>query len=394
VSHLRYLTAGESHGEALLGILEGVPAGLPLSERDLRAELKRRQGGYGRGGRQKIERDRAKILCGVRYGETLGSPIGLLLRNRDWKNWKTKMAREPRAERSAAVTVPRPGHVDYAGLIKYRRRDIRDLLERASARETAMRVALGTIARRLLEALGIRIGSHIVRIGAVEAPPLPAELAAGELNRRADRSPVRCLDPATSRAMVAAIDAARAARNSLGGIYEVAVDGLPAGLGSHVHWDRKLDGRLAQALMSIPATKAVEIGAGFAQAALLGSEVHDEFLPGAGRRPRRPTNRAGGLEAGITNGERLLVRGGMKPIATLMRPLRSVDLASGKPAAAFRERADVCAVPAAGVIAEAVVALVLADAVLEKFGGDSMAELGEAWQRHWDYWTGKKSALG
>jgi chorismate synthase len=388
MGRLRYLTAGESHGEALLGILEGIPAGLPLSEAALRAELKRRQGGYGRGGRQKIERDRAQILCGLRYGETLGSPIGLLLRNRDCKNWSARMAREARATRSAAITVPRPGHVDYAGLIKYRRKDIRDLLERASARETAMRVALGTIARLMLQALGVEIGSHIVRIGAVAAAELPAELSAAELNRRANRSPVRCLDRNASRAMVEAIDAARAARDSLGGIYEVAVDGLPPGLGSHVHWDRKLDGRLAQALMSIPATKAVEIGAGFAQAAAPGSQVHDEFLPASGRRVARATNRAGGLEAGITNGERLLLRGAMKPISTLMRPLRSVDLATQKPAAAFRERADVCAVPAAGVIAEAVAALVLADAVLEKFGGDSMEELLEAWQRHRNYWSG------
>ncbi len=372
---LRFLTAGESHGEGLVAIVEGLPAGLRIVEGDVNAELLRRQGGYGRGARMtKIERDRVRILSGVRKGRTLGSPIALLLLNKDWENWREKMATAPGAA-PRAETLPRPGHGDLAGALKYGEEDIRNILERASARETAARVAVGAVCRRFLAELGVDMISHVVRIGAAAAKPAPAaRLLAGRA--RVERSPVRCLDKAAERAMMAAIDAATAARDTVGGVVEAVAVGVPVGLGSHVHWDRKLDARLAGAIHSIPAIKGVEIGLGFASAALPGSRVHDEihYRPRE-RRFFRRTNNAGGLEAGITNGEPLVVRAAMKPLSTLRRPLRSIDIRDKKRGLAIRERSDVCAVPAAGVVVEAMVAIVLADAVLEKFGGDSLAEV-------------------
>ena len=378
---LRFTTAGESHGPALVSILEGVPAGLPLRAEDVDAELRRRQQGYGRGRRMQIERDAIELLSGVRAGETLGSPIAMLIRNRDWKNWEEIMDPSRResdpAPRKRVVTRPRPGHADLSGMLKYDRADGRDILERASARETTARVAAGAICRRLLSELGITIGSHVVHLGGVDARR--PDLLPDDLNAAADASPLRTLDREAEREMIARIDEAKRAGNTLGGICEVIVRGLPVGLGSHVSWDRKLDGRLAGALMSIHAVKGVEIGLGFESARRPGSEVHDEIdrasgLPKTGN-VRRRTNRAGGLEGGITTGEPLVLRAAMKPIATLMRPLSTVDVASGEPAAAVAERSDVTAVPAMGVIAEAMTAFVLAEAILEKIGGDSLSEL-------------------
>jgi len=377
---IRFTTAGESHGQALVAILEGIPAGLPLLAADIDADLRRRMGGHGRGARMKIEADEAEILSGVRAGETLGSPLALLIRNRDWENWRDVMAVEPdppdAPPRRRAVHRPRPGHADLVGVLKYDRSDARDILERASARETAARVACGAVCRVLLARFGVEIGSHVVRIGGIEAPP-PGVLPV-PLNPAADASPVRCLDAAATDAMIAAIDAAKQDRDTLGGVVEVVVRGLLVGLGAHVSWDRKLDGRLAGALMSIPAVKGVEIGFAFGAAALRGSEVHDAI--GRGAAPAaggfvRATNRAGGLEGGMTTGAPLVLRAAMKPISTLLRPLPTVDLVTGKPAKAQAERSDVTAVPALGVIAEAMTALVLADALVEKFGGDSLGDL-------------------
>jgi len=372
----RFTTAGESHGRGLVAILEGIPAGLPVSAERVDVELKRRQGGYGRGARMKIESDRIEWLAGVRAGETLGSPIAVLIWNRDWEHWQDVMAPEadsPGSERRRQVTRPRPGHADLAGSLKYDRTDARDILERASARETVARVACGAICKILLGEFGIEIGSHVVelggvvaRVGAQHAAPLPAHL-----NEKADQSPVRCLDPEAEQEMIKRIDAAKAAGDTLGGIVEVVGLGIPVGLGSHVSWDTKLDGRLAQALMSIPAVKGVEVGLGFEAARRKGSEVHDEILPGFAR----ATNRAGGTEGGMTTGEPLALRVAMKPISTLMSPLKTVDLKTGGPAQAQSERSDVTAVPAMGVIAEAMMAIVLTEALLEKFGGDALSEL-------------------
>src|SRR5438477_8140753 len=376
----RFTTAGESHGRGLVGILEGIPAGLPVSAERVNAELKRRMGGYGRGARMKIEADQIEWLAGVRAGETLGSPIAMLVWNRDWEHWQDVMAPEAdapsgggSAERRRQVTRPRPGHADLAGSLKYDRQDARDILERASARETVARVACGAVCKLLLEQFGIEIGSHVVELGGVRAgvgaqhaAPLPSPL-----NAASDASPVRCLDPDAEREMIARIDAAKAAGDTLGGVVEVLAFGTPVGLGSHVSWDRKLDGRLAQALMSIPAVKGVELGLGFEAARRKGSEVHDEILPGLAR----ATNRAGGTEGGMTIGEPLVLRVAMQPFSTLLSPLRTVDLASGAPAQAQSERSDVTAVPAMGVIAEAMVALMLAQAMLEKFGGDALSEV-------------------
>ena len=370
----RFTTAGESHGRGLVAVLEGIPAGLPVSADRINAELKRRMGGYGRGARMKIEADQIEWLAGVRAGETLGSPIAMLVWNRDWENWQDVMAPEadgpPSPEpRRRQVTRPRPGHADLTGVLKYDRQDARDILERASARETVARVACGAVCKLLLEQFHIEIGSHVVELGGITATyrsPLPAPL-----NEAADASTVRCLDPQAEREMIARIDAAKAAGDTVGGVVEVVALGVPVGLGSHVSWDRKLDGRIAQAVMSIPAVKGVELGLGFEAARRKGSEVHDEILPGLAR----ATNRAGGTEGGMTTGEPLVVRVAMKPISTLMAPLRTVDLATGGAAQAQSERSDVTAVPAMGVIAEAMLALVLAQAMLEKFGGDSLAEL-------------------
>lgn len=365
---MRYLTAGESHGPALVGILEGVPAGLRVGRAAVDAELARRQGGYGRGMRMKIERDEVEWLSGLRFGMTLGSPIALMIRNRDHANWLDRMA--PEGEPSGRpFTRPRPGHADLAGTQKYDRTDARDILERASARETAMRVALGTVAREFLRAFGVEILSHVVALGGVEARA-PERLDRAEI----DASPVRCADADSAQAMMRAIDEAQLHGDTLGGVVEVVATGLPVGLGSHVHWDRKVDGLLAQALMAVPAIKGVEVGMGFWSAGQMGSAVHDEILFEDGRYVR-PTNRAGGSEGGITNGEPLVARAAMKPLSSLRRPLRSVDLETKEPFLAQVERSDITAVPAAGVVLEAVMALVLADLFLEKFGGDTMGDV-------------------
>jgi chorismate synthase len=376
---LRFTTAGESHGIALVSILEGMVAGLPLLAADVDAELARRQQGYGRGRRMKIESDHAEILSGVRAGQTLGSPIAMLVHNRDWKNWQEIMDPAPREgdpERKRVVTRPRPGHADLSGMLKYDRDDARDVLERASARETTARVAAGAICKRFLREFGVTLGSHIVHLGGVDAKR-PKNFPR-DLNAAADASPLRTLDAEVESEMIARIDAAKAEGNTLGGIAEVVCDGVPVGLGSHVSWDRKLDGRLASALMSIPAVKAVEVGLGVEGARRKGSEVHDEIDPDESNvragRVRRRTNRAGGLEGGITNGEQIVLRASMKPISTLMRPLGTVEMKTREPAQAVAERSDVTAVPAMGVIAEAMTAFVVAQAFLEKFGGDSLGE--------------------
>jgi len=382
---LRFLTSGESHGQGLVTIIEGVPAGLAIDFDAVTLELRRRQGGYGRGRRMVIESDRAEVLSGIRRGRTTGGPIALLVRNKDWANWQNTMHVERDAPegstgaKRAAVVRPRPGHADLAGALKYDHDDIRDVLERASARETAARVAAGSLARQLLLAIDCDITSHITGIGhvvTVAAPPIAFDAA----RALAPEAPLRCVDAALEQQMIAAIDAAKEAGDTLGGSFEVIVRNVPVGLGSYVHWDRKLDGRLAQAVMSIPAIKAVSIGDGVEGARRPGSQVHDEIVVDPSAAPGapvilRPTNRAGGLEGGVTNGEELRVTGFMKPISTLMKPLRSVDLTTLEEEPAAIERSDVCAVPAAAVVAEAMVALVLADAVLERFGGDSMADL-------------------
>ncbi len=386
--HLRLTTAGESHGPGLVAILEGVPAGLPLAPEEVAADMARRQAGHGRGGRMKIERDAGEIVGGVRLGETLGGPIAIRIPNRDFRNWEAAMAVErpadPDDDSLRRVHLPRPGHADLVGMLKFDRADARDILERASARETAARVAAGAVARVLLGQFGIRIGSHVVRLGPVEAEP-PDPLPE-DLNEAADASPVRCLDPAASEAMVAEIDAARRAGDSLGGVFEVVATGLPVGLGSYASWETRLDGRLAGALMSIPAMKGVEIGLGFEAASRRGSAVHDEIERDPGRQLtggyRRRRNHAGGTEGGTTTGEPLVARVAMKPLSTLRRPLDSIDVRTGEPAKAVRERSDVCAVPAAGVVGEAMVALVLADALLEKLGGDSVGDLRAAWDAY------------
>jgi chorismate synthase len=373
----RFLTAGESHGKALTVIIEGLPAGLPLSEDYIARDLRRRQGGHGRSQRQQLEEDRAEVLSGVRHGLTLGSPISLIIRNRDWENWQDVMAVETQDEPAKKLTRLRPGHADLAGAMKYGQDDVRPILERASARETAARVAVGAVARRFLETFGIAVRSHTLSIGDV------AVCVEGEPDWAAvEASPVRCADRDASERMVQAIDAAREAGDTLGGVFEMWATGVPIGLGSHVHWDRKLDGRLAQAVMSIHAVKGVEIGGGFALGRLPGSQAHDVILPAEqwGEHPwRRATNHAGGLEGGITNGEPVIVRAALKPISTLAKPLPSADLLTGEAIQSHYERSDVCVVPAAGVIGEAMVAIVLAEAMLEKFGGDHIDETEHNW---------------
>ena len=380
---LSFRTAGESHGRGLVALLEGLPAGLSLEMvRDVDPDLKRRQGGYGRGRRMEIESDRAEVLSGIRLGETIGSPVALVVWNKDSENWLEAMSPlppdpdgNPKALRS--LYLPRPGHADLVGLLKYDRRDTRDILERASARETAARVACGAVCKKLLADFGVEIGSHVTSIGSVEAQ-VPHELPE-DLNSAVDESPLRTLDDEAASSMIEAIDQAKEEGDTLGGIFEVVVRGLPAGLGSYVSYDTKLDGRLAGAIMSIQAIKGVEIGVGFEGARRLGSEVHDpittdESAPRAGG-IGRSSNRAGGLEGGITTGELLIVRAAMKPISTLRKRLPSVDMRDGSAKDAAVERSDVCAVPAAAVVGEAMVALVLADAFLEKFGGDAMSEV-------------------
>jgi len=385
---LRFLTAGESHGQALAVILEGVPSGLAIDLDAVTAQLRRRQGGYGRGRRMAIESDRAAVLSGVRHGVTTGAPIALLVPNKDWENWQRTMYVEPEMPDGASgadrpsVTRPRPGHADLAGALKFGHHDLRDVLERASARETAARVAAGSIARQILGTLGTEIVSHVVSIGAASVAESQA-ISYEQVRAIPDASPLHCADEAIERLMIAEIDRAREAGDTMGGSFEVIAHGVPPGLGSYAQWDRKLDGRLAQALMSIPAIKAVGIGRGPLVASLPGSRVHDEILPpGAADRlvgVARPTNNAGGLEGGVTNGEDLRLTGYMKPIATLMKPLRSVDLETLEVSPAAVERSDVCAVPAAAVVGEAMTALVLADAALEKFGGDTIEDMCAAW---------------
>ncbi len=392
---IRYLTAGESHGQGLVGILEGMPAGLEITEEDIAVDLKRRQMGHGRGGRMKIEQDKARIFSGVRFGKTIGSPIALILENKDWKNWQTKMSVKDIDESIKEVGVPRPGHADLAGAVKYGHQDIRNVLERASARETAMRVTLGAIARKFLAEFSIKIVSHVLQIHSIrnsftvaglgeKKSDLTFELS--EISDLADRSSVRCLDGSIEKEMIAKIDQAKKDKNTVGGIFEVACLNLPIGLGSHVHWDRKLDARISHAMMSIPAMKGVEIGLGFEAGTRFGSEVHDQiYYDTDSKKYFRSSNGAGGLEGGITNGMPLVVRVAMKPISTLMRPLDSVDMATKKPTEAHVERSDVCAVPAASIIGEAILALVLTEAFLEKFGGDSIEEITrtyKAWEKN------------
>jgi len=440
MANIRFLTSGESHGKALIGILEGIPSGLPISTNDIDRDLKRRQGGYGRGGRMKIEVDRVQVLSGVRFGKTIGSPIALLIENKDWQNWQDIMSCELRVQSpelkvevfcspnsklqtpNSSVTRPRPGHADLAGAVKYDTHDMRNILERSSARETAMRVALGAIAKRFLSEFGIRIGSYVIQIGnqvsgvryRVSGDRKNKDLKPGTCNlesifEMAELSPVRCPDKISSKKMVQLIDKALKEGNSLGGIFEVFAAGVPVGLGSHIQWDRRLDGRLAQALMSIQAIKGVEIGMGFEMSRKSGAEVMDEIfyrkvsdvrcqvLGDSKNKDLKPetwnlkpgfyrkTNNAGGIEGGMTNGMPIIIRAAMKPIPTLRKPLHSVDINTKKPIKAAYERSDICAVPAAGVVGEAMTALVIADTFLEKFGGDSIAEVKRNYQGYLEY---------
>jgi chorismate synthase len=367
---MRFLTAGESHGPCLVGIVEGFPGGVPIDVEGINSDLARRQQGYGRGGRMAIERDQVEILTGLVNGETIGSPITLRIVNRDYPNWAGK--------EHPPITLPRPGHGDFAGSVKYRLSDTRLVAERGSARDTAMRVAVGSLARQLLKGFGIESGVHVVKIGgaALEERAVPFALLA-----QAESSPVRCVDKKASQAMLEEIDKARADGDTLGGIFEVQVKGVPVGLGSHAHWDRRLDGKLAWALMSIPGIKGVEIGDGFACAGRRGSQVHDELFYEPGKGYYRTTNRAGGIEGGMSNGEILVVRAAMKPIPTLQKPLRTVDIRSHEPGLASVQRSDTCAVPAAAVVGEMAILTVIAQEFLAVFGGDSLKEIEERWHR-------------
>jgi chorismate synthase len=384
---LRFLTAGESHGKALIVIVEGLPAGLPVDVARIDADLRRRQGGYGRGGRMQIESDSAEVISGVRHGRTLGSPVTLEVRNRDHENWRDVMSPEPpppEARARRALKHPRPGHADLAGALKYLTHDLRNVVERASARETAARVAAGGLARALLAPLGVDVRSHVIRIG--QAALAPGRTIAWPDLAAVEESPVRCVDANASAAMVAEIDRVKKAGDTVGGVFEVVAHGVPAGLGSFGQWDRRLDGRLGQALMSIQAVKAVAVGEGFEAGHTPGSAVHDEIFYDEQAGLFRGSNHAGGIEGGVTNGEDVRVQAVVKPIPTLLMPLRSVDLRTKEAVSASVERSDTCVVPAAGVVGEAMVAWVLAQASLEKFGGDSLAELQdhvEATRRQW-----------
>jgi chorismate synthase len=390
---IRFLTAGESHGQALVGILEGMPAGLEIEPSYINHQLKRRQQGYGRGGRMKIEKDEVRILSGIRHGKTLGSPIALMIENRDWKNWLEIMSVEGiRPDNVEYVSIVRPGHADYSATKKYRYDDVRNAIERASARETAMRVALCTIVRKFLEDFSIYIGSHVTRIGSVSYKTRKdvdakikawtrASCGAYKVTEEADKSEVRIISPDVSDLAIEAIKKIKKVGNTLGGVFEVLITGVPVGLGSHVHYDRKIEALLSHAIMSIPAVKAVEIGDGIENAGKPGSRVHDEMFSGKEGKITRKTNRSGGIEGGITVGENIVIRGFMKPIATLMRPLHTVDLKTGSAVDARRERSDFCAVPACSVIGEAVVAPVIMNSFLEKFGGDSIEEIRECYER-------------
>jgi chorismate synthase len=372
----RFVTAGESHGPGLTAIVEGLPAGLELRPEDIDRDLARRQLGHGRGGRMKIEKDRADVVAGVRHGRTLGSPVALWVENRDYQNWEERMNPWPVEAEVAEVHLPRPGHADLAGILKFGHTDVRNVLERASARETAARVAAGGLAKALLRELGVSVFSHVTRIGGVTAPERP-DLRPEDFDG-VDESPVRCLDADASQAMVAEIDAARKANESLGGVFEVRAFGLVPGIGSHVSWETRLDGRLAGALMSIHAMKGVEIGDGFALGERVGSQAHDEIFWSEEHGYFRETNRAGGIEGGMTTGDPVIASVGMKPLPTLTKPLRSVDTETHAPAAALRERTDSCTVPAAGVVGEAMVALVLAAAYRDKLGGDHVDDMAAA----------------
>jgi chorismate synthase len=369
---LRFTTAGESHGPGLIALLEGLPAGLRLAPEDIDRDLARRQLGHGRGGRMKIEKDRAQVMAGIRHGRTLGSPVALRIDNLDYANWEERMNPWPVSAEIAEVHLPRPGHADLAGVQKYGFTDVRNVLERASARETAARVACGALAKAFLREFGVEVRSHVTQIGSVVAPEYDG--LTPDSFEEVDESPVRCLDPDASAAMVEEINVARKANESLGGIYEVVAYGLVPGLGSHISWEERLDGRLAQAVMSIQAMKGVGIGEGFELAGKRGSEAHDEIFWDEQRGFYRETNRAGGLEGGMTTGDPLVVRAAMKPLPTLTKPLRSVDIASKEPAQALRERTDSCTVPAAAVVAEAMVALVVGTAYRDKFGGDDIGD--------------------
>ncbi len=378
-----FRTAGETHGPALVAVVEGVPAGMPFDRHAVNRELARRQVGYGRGERMQIEKDEVEVLSGVRFGKTLGGPVAMLLRNRDWENWTEKMAQEGEGKEIPPLATARPGHADLGGVLKYDHHDVRNVLERASARETAARVAAGAVARMLLREMGAEVAGHVVSIGKVRVSPETA--GSWKMAVQSGENDLRMADPEAVRRAVALIDRAKRAGSTVGGTVEVIASGIPPGLGSYVSWDRRLDGRLAQALMSIHAVKGVEIGGGFAVASQPGNSVHDEIFPGKGRGNRlfggvslpfhRVTNRAGGVEGGMTNGEQLIVRAAMKPIPTQSNPLRTVTIGDWKRDDAHRERSDVCAVPACSVVAEAMVAVVLASAFLEKFGGDSMSEI-------------------
>ena len=375
LTRLKFLTAGESHGQGLLGILDGMPAGLEISEDYIGGHLARRQMGYGRGGRMKIEKDFGEIWCGVRHGKTLGAPVGILVRNKDWENWTKKMSVSPVKDHIRKVTLPRPGHADLAGIQKYGFDDIRNVLERSSARETTMRVALGSICRKLLEDVGIEVGSRVVQIHDVkDESPVPDDLTPNQLSKTSDESHVRCLDNNSEAAMIQTIDNAKKSGDSVGGIFEVIATGLPYGLGSYTQWDRKLHARISALMMSVNAFKGIEIGGGFGGSEKFGSEVHDE-IGHDGEKFTRYSNNAGGIEGGMSDAQPIVLRMAMKPIPTLIKPLRSVDIHTKEVKDAHKERTDSCAVPAASIIAESMLCFVLADALLEKFGGDSMAQL-------------------
>ncbi|MFL5895106.1 MAG: chorismate synthase [Thermoleophilaceae bacterium] len=379
---MRFTTAGESHGPGLVAVLEGLPAGLELTPADVDGDLARRQLGHGRGGRMKIESDRAEVTGGLRHGRTLGSPVAMWIVNRDYENWTERMSPWPVEADVPEVHLPRPGHADLAGLQKFKHSDVRNVLERASARETAARVACGALAKAFLRVLGVDVRSRVLSIGSVAAPPRD-DVDLDDFDG-VDDSPVRCVDEGASSEMVAEIDRARKANESLGGVFEVRAFGLVPGLGSHVSWDERLDGRLAQAILSIHAMKGAEIGGGYALAGIPGSAAHDEIFWSAERGYYRETNRAGGVEGGMTTGQQLIVTGAMKPLPTLTKPLRSVDTDTKQPAAALKERTDSCTVPAAAVVGEAMVALVLASAYREKFGGDHIDDVVESVRRYED----------
>tara|TARA_Y100000589_G_scaffold330435_1_gene380037 strand:+ start:893 stop:2053 length:1161 start_codon:yes stop_codon:yes gene_type:complete len=375
LSRIKILTSGESHGKGSLGIIDGIPSGLEIDEKFIANELSRRQKGYGRGGRMKIEKDIAEIYSGVRLGKTLGSPIGLILPNKDWENWNKRMSINSTNEKIPKITLPRPGHADLAGIQKYNFNDIRNVIERSSARETAMRVALGSICKKLLKEVGIKIGSRVIQIhNVVDNSSLPENLSPEELSQKVDLSPVRCLDNNIEKKMISAIKKAKKEGDSLGGIFEVIASGLPYGLGNYNQWDRKLQVKITECVMSINAFKGIEIGMGFKQAKKFGSEVHDE-IDWDGNKYIRLSNNAGGIEGGMSNAQPIIIRSIMKPIPTLTKPLRSVDILTKEKKLAHKERTDSCSVPAASIISESMIAIAITDALLEKFGGDSIEQL-------------------